>query len=84
MDSTDIVKRLGRWIILIGSVTSSHQIFQMHVYMLGVYDANTHSSSPISSQYLFNHAKALVSDLCLKRKLTNVVELHANKACYYH
>ncbi|SLM38087.1 P-loop containing nucleoside triphosphate hydrolase [Lasallia pustulata] len=34
------------------------------------YDANTHSTSQISGQYLYNHATTLVSDLCLKRKLT--------------
>ncbi|MCJ1423210.1 hypothetical protein MMC29_001092 [Sticta canariensis] len=34
------------------------------------YDANTHSNSPISAQHLYDHAKTLVSDLCLNRKLT--------------
>ncbi|KAA6412799.1 MAG: hypothetical protein FRX48_03791 [Lasallia pustulata] len=34
------------------------------------YDANTHSTSQISGQYLYNHATTLVSDLCLKRSLT--------------
>ncbi|MCJ1268052.1 hypothetical protein MMC22_007938, partial [Lobaria immixta] len=35
------------------------------------YDARTHSvSSQISAQYLYNHARELVSDLCLKRRLT--------------
>ncbi|MCJ1467841.1 hypothetical protein MMC07_006466 [Pseudocyphellaria aurata] len=34
------------------------------------YDANTHSSTQISVQYLYNHATTLVSDLCLKRRLT--------------
>ncbi|KAA6416359.1 MAG: Kinesin light chain [Lasallia pustulata] len=34
------------------------------------YDANTHSTSQISCQYLYNHATTLVSDLCLKRRLT--------------
>ena len=36
------------------------------------YDANTHSTSTISAQYLYDHAKTLVSDLCLKRRLTKV------------
>lgn len=40
------------------------------------YDARTHSvSSQISVQYLYNHARELVSDLCLKRRLTKVREL---------
>ncbi|KAA6408178.1 MAG: Kinesin light chain [Lasallia pustulata] len=34
------------------------------------YDANTHSTSQISGHYLYNHATTLVSDLCLKRRLT--------------
>ncbi|SLM35870.1 Ribosomal protein S5 domain 2-type fold, partial [Lasallia pustulata] len=34
------------------------------------YDANTHSTSQISGQYLYDHARTLVSDLCLKRRLT--------------
>ncbi|MCJ1453499.1 hypothetical protein MMC28_003846 [Mycoblastus sanguinarius] len=34
------------------------------------YDANTHSASPISAQYLYDHATTLVSDLCLERRLT--------------
>ncbi len=38
------------------------------------YDANTHSTSPISAQYLYDHARTLVSDLCLKRRLTKVLE----------
>ncbi|KAK7972439.1 hypothetical protein PG988_006573 [Apiospora saccharicola] len=36
------------------------------------YDANTHSSSGISCQYLYDHARSLVSDLCRKRQLTDV------------
>jgi hypothetical protein len=35
------------------------------------YDANTHGGR-ISCQYLYDHAKSLVSDLCLQRRLTNV------------
>ncbi|KAK8073318.1 hypothetical protein PG994_004217 [Apiospora phragmitis] len=35
------------------------------------YDANTHSSSGISCQYLYDHARSLVSDLCRKRQLTD-------------
>ncbi|MCJ1430387.1 hypothetical protein MMC29_008305 [Sticta canariensis] len=34
------------------------------------YDANTHSTSQISCQYLYDHARTLISDLCLKRRLT--------------
>lgn len=37
------------------------------------YDANTHSTSPISAQYLYDHATTLISDLCLKRRMTNVL-----------
>ncbi|KAF2023327.1 hypothetical protein EK21DRAFT_81196, partial [Setomelanomma holmii] len=32
--------------------------------------ANTHSSALVSCQYLFDHARTLVSDLCLERKIT--------------
>ncbi|KAH6627252.1 hypothetical protein B0J18DRAFT_366270 [Chaetomium sp. MPI-SDFR-AT-0129] len=35
------------------------------------YDANTHASDRVNSQYLHNHARTLVSDLYRKRKLTN-------------
>jgi alpha-beta hydrolase superfamily lysophospholipase len=35
------------------------------------YDANTHDSSRVSCQYLYDHARNLVSDLCRKRQLTN-------------
>lgn len=38
------------------------------------YDANTHSTSPISAQYLYDHATTLISDLCLKRSMTNVLK----------
>ncbi|KAF2181271.1 hypothetical protein K469DRAFT_521359, partial [Zopfia rhizophila CBS 207.26] len=31
------------------------------------YDANTHSRSCVSCLYLYDHARFLVSDLCLKR-----------------
>ncbi|MCJ1429258.1 hypothetical protein MMC29_007171 [Sticta canariensis] len=34
------------------------------------YDANTQSTSRISAQHLYDHAKTLVSDLCLKRRMT--------------
>ncbi|KAF3029576.1 hypothetical protein E8E12_000791 [Didymella heteroderae] len=34
------------------------------------YDANTHSGSRVSCEYLFDHARTLVSDLCLERQLT--------------
>jgi hypothetical protein len=40
------------------------------------YDANTHSSSRVSCQYLFDHARTLVSDLCLEREVTQVGEEH--------
>ena len=36
------------------------------------YDANTHAAGRVSWQYLYDHAKTLVSDLCRKRKMTNV------------
>ncbi|MCJ1346181.1 hypothetical protein MMC31_004395, partial [Peltigera leucophlebia] len=39
------------------------------IYTWG-YDANTHSTSQISAQYLYDHARTLISDLCLKRKMT--------------
>ncbi|KAL1598071.1 hypothetical protein SLS59_007081 [Nothophoma quercina] len=34
------------------------------------YDANTHSGSRVSCEYLFDHARTLVSDLCLERQIT--------------
>ncbi|KAF2190539.1 hypothetical protein K469DRAFT_387619 [Zopfia rhizophila CBS 207.26] len=37
------------------------------------YDANTHSGSRVSCQYLYDHARSLVADLCLKRQLTKVL-----------
>lgn len=40
------------------------------------YDANTHSTSQISHQYLYDHAITLVSDLCLKRNRTKVQEAY--------
>ena len=36
------------------------------------YDANTHSGLRVSCQYLFDHARTLVSDLCLERQITEV------------
>ncbi|KAH7061760.1 hypothetical protein BKA63DRAFT_194159 [Paraphoma chrysanthemicola] len=30
------------------------------------YDANTHSSSRVSTQYLYDHGRGLVSDLCFR------------------
>ncbi|KAB5514886.1 hypothetical protein GE09DRAFT_980434, partial [Coniochaeta sp. 2T2.1] len=47
-----------------------HDIPRARVLSWG-YDANTHSSSRISCQYLYDHARTLVSDLCRKRRLTN-------------
>lgn len=38
------------------------------------YDANTHSISSSSAQYLYDHATTLVSDLCLERRLTKVLD----------
>lgn len=34
------------------------------------YDSSTHSTNPISAQYLHDHADTLISDLCLERALT--------------
>jgi hypothetical protein len=36
------------------------------------YDANTHAAEGVSWKYLYDHAIALVSDLCRKRQMTNV------------
>ncbi|KAF2189336.1 hypothetical protein K469DRAFT_562923, partial [Zopfia rhizophila CBS 207.26] len=36
------------------------------------YDADTHSRSRVSCQYLYGHARFLVSDLCLERQITEV------------
>jgi hypothetical protein len=38
------------------------------------YDARTHSLSHISGKYIYDHGKALISDLCRKRALTKVCE----------
>jgi hypothetical protein len=38
------------------------------------YDANTHSKSHVTVQYLYDHATTLVSDLSLERRLTEVWE----------
>ncbi len=46
-----------------------------HIYTWG-YDANTHSTSQISAQYLYDHARTLISDLCLKRRMTKVLALY--------
>src|SRR5271168_3692150 len=35
------------------------------------YDANTHGNR-VSCQYLYDHARSLVADLCLERRLSNV------------
>ncbi|KPA35367.1 hypothetical protein FLAG1_11934 [Fusarium langsethiae] len=43
------------------------------------YDANTHAASGTSSLLLYDHARALVSDLCRKRKLTNAL-IHSDAA----
>ena len=45
------------------------------IYTWG-YDANTHSTSHISAQYLYDHARTLISYLCLKRRMTKVLALY--------
>ncbi|KAF2175504.1 hypothetical protein K469DRAFT_610450, partial [Zopfia rhizophila CBS 207.26] len=35
--------------------------------------ANTHSSSHVSCQHLYDHARYLVSDLCLERQITRTI-----------
>ncbi len=52
-----------------------------HILTWG-YDANTHSIFAISGQYLYDHAKTLVSDLCLKRRLTKVRETCLENDCF--
>lgn len=39
------------------------------------YDANTHAGSRVSCQYLYDHARDLISELCRKRKLSEVGSL---------
>ncbi|KAF2813521.1 uncharacterized protein BDZ99DRAFT_412343 [Mytilinidion resinicola] len=46
-----------------------HDLPNVRVLSWG-YDANTHSRSRVSCQYLFDHARTLVSDLCLERQVT--------------
>ncbi|KAK1990397.1 hypothetical protein LX36DRAFT_592676 [Colletotrichum falcatum] len=43
------------------------------------YDANTHSTSGVSCQYLYDHARELVADLCRKRELTKAL-IHSDAA----
>jgi hypothetical protein len=38
------------------------------------YDANTHGKKPLTSMYLYDHARELVSDLSLERRLTNTTQ----------
>ncbi|KAK4182502.1 hypothetical protein QBC35DRAFT_457232 [Podospora australis] len=38
------------------------------------YDANTHASSQVSCQYLYDHARTLITDLCMERKLSDSME----------
>ena len=47
-------------------------ISNARIYSWG-YDANTHSGSQKSAQYLCDHATTLISDLCLKRRTTSVL-----------
>ncbi len=42
------------------------------IYSWG-YDANTHNTSQISALYLYDHARTLISDLCLERRMTEVL-----------
>lgn len=39
------------------------------------YDANTHSGSQVSYMYIYDHALELISELCRKRKLSNVGDI---------
>jgi hypothetical protein len=48
-----------------------HDLANVRILSWG-YDANTHSGSRVSCQYLFDHARTLVSDLCLEREVTQV------------
>ncbi|KAF2183413.1 hypothetical protein K469DRAFT_728118 [Zopfia rhizophila CBS 207.26] len=43
------------------------------------YDANTHSGARVSCQYLYDHARSLVADLCLERQLTEAL-IHSDTA----
>jgi hypothetical protein len=47
-----------------------HDIPNVRIFCWG-YDANTYGDG-VSCQYLYDHARQLVSDLCLKRRLTKV------------
>ncbi|KAG9656867.1 hypothetical protein KCU64_g5581, partial [Aureobasidium melanogenum] len=38
------------------------------------YDANTHATDRVSWQYLYDHARTLVSELCRKRTITNSID----------
>ncbi|KAK4118976.1 hypothetical protein N657DRAFT_650651 [Parathielavia appendiculata] len=50
-----------------------HDIPHARIFCWG-YDANTHASSRVSCQYLYDHARTLISDLCRKRKLSDSME----------
>jgi predicted alpha/beta-fold hydrolase len=46
------------------------KISNVRIYSWG-YDANTHSGDRVNTQYIYDIAKTLVSDLSLARQLTN-------------
>jgi hypothetical protein len=48
-----------------------HDLPNARIFSWG-YDVNTHSSSRVSCQYLFDHARTLVSDLCVEGQITEV------------
>jgi hypothetical protein len=48
-----------------------HDLMRARILSWG-YDANTHSGSRVSCQYLYSHAQTLVANLCLERQLTEV------------
>ncbi|OIW32077.1 hypothetical protein CONLIGDRAFT_251504 [Coniochaeta ligniaria NRRL 30616] len=50
-----------------------HDVPRARIFCWG-YDANTHAGSHVSCQYLYDHARSLISDLCLERKLSNSME----------
>jgi hypothetical protein len=48
---------------------------QARIFSWG-YEAQTHGTSSIKNQTIYDHARNLVSDLCRERALTDVLGLH--------
>ncbi|KAH8585732.1 hypothetical protein B0O99DRAFT_530120, partial [Bisporella sp. PMI_857] len=50
-----------------------HNILRARILCCG-YNANTHAGSNVSCQYLYDHTRTLISDLCRKRKSSDSIK----------